>query len=251
MRFSGSKWVFVVVVSTIVMFTMVPSAFCETPGIPPGFEDIEAEIYAAQEAVLAASQVEDTPQLCGSCHTDYMDPHHIWLPNSSIPDSGDPSSPYNPYCPEAVTDGCGWQGCHRDYGDDCQGHGILRITDSCASCHSLSTSCGWELNPPVQCFQIGPCAGGTQTPAELIEELVNIVIGLNLHQGISNALDAKLDTALSALDDMNENNDVAAINSLNAFINSVEAQRGNKITNEDADALIAAAQAIIAELESQ
>ena len=37
----------------------------------------------------------------------------------------------------------------------------------------------------------------------------------------------------------------AAINQLNAFINQVEAQRGKKITDEDADALISAAQRII------
>jgi len=37
----------------------------------------------------------------------------------------------------------------------------------------------------------------------------------------------------------------AAINKLNAFINQVEAQRGKKITDEDADVLISAAQRII------
>jgi hypothetical protein len=48
-----------------------------------------------------------------------------------------------------------------------------------------------------------------------------------------------------ALDDLNENNDVAAINALQAFINSVEAQRGIHIAEADADALIAAAQQTI------
>ena len=38
------------------------------------------------------------------------------------------------------------------------------------------------------------------------------------------------------------------INSLHAFINYVEAQRGVNITDADADALIASAQAIIASL---
>ena len=38
------------------------------------------------------------------------------------------------------------------------------------------------------------------------------------------------------------------INALQAFINSVEAQRGIHITEADADALIASAQAIIASL---
>jgi hypothetical protein len=85
----------------------------------------------------------------------------------------------------------------------------------------------------------------------MIQELTETVIDLNLQQGISNSLDAKLGAALAALDDVNNNNDVAAINTLNAFINAVEAQRGNKISNEDADALIATAQAIIDKLQSQ
>ena len=82
----------------------------------------------------------------------------------------------------------------------------------------------------------------------LIEELVAAVILLNLNEGIQNSLDAKLDTALQALDDMNQNNDVAAFNALQAFINAVNAQRGNSISVEDADVLVAGAQAIIDQL---
>lgn len=48
--------------------------------------------------------------------------------------------------------------------------------------------------------------------------------------------------------DMNENNDVAAINSLYAFINALEAQRGNKITEADACSMIQAADQIIVTL---
>ena len=73
---------------------------------------------------------------------------------------------------------------------------------------------------------------------------------LNLQEGISNSLDSKLESALSALDDLNENNDSSAINSMYAFINSVEAQSGKKISVEDAENLIAIAKAIIANLES-
>jgi hypothetical protein len=122
--------------------------------------------------------------------------------------------------------------------------------NSCAACHAIPTVCGWEvLEIPTQCIGVIP-AGCSQEPDEMIQELVGTVIELNLQQGISNSLDAKLQSALGALDDVNDNNDVAAINTLNAFINAVEAQRGNKITNEDADMLIAAAQAIIDKLES-
>jgi hypothetical protein len=83
------------------------------------------------------------------------------------------------------------------------------------------------------------------SPAKQVTDLVADVIDLNLQQGLENSLDAKLDSVLSALDDINENNDVAAINSLGAFINAVEAQRGNKISDSDADTLIVAAQQII------
>lgn len=87
-------------------------------------------------------------------------------------------------------------------------------------------------------------------PSDAINELIATVIILDLQKGISTSLDAKLDTAFKAIDDVNQNNDIAAINSLNAFINAVEAQRGNKITDAEADTLVEAAQGIIALLGS-
>ncbi len=84
------------------------------------------------------------------------------------------------------------------------------------------------------------CGQGFQLAAGLVEvagdsaqailDLIDQVTALTLKQGISNSLDAKLDAASQALDDLNENNNV------------VEAQRGVSLT----DALIAAAQEIIA-----
>ena len=44
---------------------------------------------------------------------------------------------------------------------------------------------------------------------------------------------------------MDKGQENAAINKLNAFINQVEAQRGKKITDGQADELIAKAQGII------
>ena len=82
-------------------------------------------------------------------------------------------------------------------------------------------------------------------PEVMLQKLSEFVISLNIKQGISNSFDAKLSSALKALDDLNENNDVAAINSLNAFINAVEAQRGKEISEADADSLISQTQAII------
>jgi hypothetical protein len=88
------------------------------------------------------------------------------------------------------------------------------------------------------------------TVEEQIEALVQTVASLNLQAGISNSLDAKLDAARNALDDVNAHNDGAAINSLYALINHIEAQRGQKLTDEQADELTAAALAIIEAIQS-
>jgi hypothetical protein len=79
----------------------------------------------------------------------------------------------------------------------------------------------------------------------LISGLIADVTALNLGNGISNSLDAKLANAVKALDDVNENNNVAAINKLEAFINEVQAQSGNQISVEDATNLILQAQQIV------
>lgn len=89
-----------------------------------------------------------------------------------------------------------------------------------------------------------------ESPEKLLSDLSSLIVSLNIKNGISNSLDAKLESALSALDDINENNDIAAINSLNAFINAVEAQSCNQITCEDGTVLIEKAQAVINKLES-
>jgi hypothetical protein len=81
-------------------------------------------------------------------------------------------------------------------------------------------------------------------PVAAIEGLAITVINMNLQNGIENSLDSKLDAAVNALVDANFNNDSAACNSLAAFINAVQAQRGKKITNAQADQLISAAQQI-------
>lgn len=81
-------------------------------------------------------------------------------------------------------------------------------------------------------------------PAEAIQQLAADVVAMNLQNGIENSLDSKLDAALSALDDVNANNDKAACNTLQSFINAVEAQRGSMLMDAQADQLIAAAQEI-------
>ena len=79
----------------------------------------------------------------------------------------------------------------------------------------------------------------------MLTHLVADIIALNLQTGLSNSLDAKLTAAFDALSDINEKNNGSAINRIHALIKEVEAQRGKKITDEQADELIAAALEII------
>jgi parallel beta-helix repeat protein len=92
---------------------------------------------------------------------------------------------------------------------------------------------------------------GWHQPVALINQLIEQVMSLNLSQGTENSLVSKLESAKGPLEDQNPNNDGAAVNSLGAFINAVEAQRGKEVSEQDADSLIAAAQQIIDLLNSQ
>jgi hypothetical protein len=98
---------------------------------------------------------------------------------------------------------------------------------------------GPELSLDVTRFGLAPAA-----PADLLVELATQVIALNLKAGLSNSLDAKLAAVLSSLEDARAENDGAAFNGLEAFVNAVEAQRGKGIPVADADALIADAREI-------
>ena len=71
------------------------------------------------------------------------------------------------------------------------------------------------------------------------------VTALNLTPGFENGLIAKLNSALSALEDGNPNNDHVTISKLEDFIDQVDGLSGNQILEADADVLIAAAELII------
>lgn len=73
--------------------------------------------------------------------------------------------------------------------------------------------------------------------APTIQDLIDSVEEMNLQQGIQNSLDAKLLAAQDTLNATNSGQNATAISKLNALINEVEAQRGNKLTTSQADAL--------------
>ena len=89
------------------------------------------------------------------------------------------------------------------------------------------------------------------SPVDLINALIDLVESFNIKQGIENSLDAKLENALRALDAAQNGDTTTACNSINAFINEVNAQSGKALTVAQANQLIAAAQQIRAALGCQ
>ena len=123
---------------------------------------------------------------------------------------------------------------------------------------STFVNAGWDFNTPIWKFCSLPdypklawewCPGAVE-PLEMLAELGVMVEELGLSEGVENSLLAKLEAAISVLEDDNEKNDGAAVNILGAFINAASAQSGKKIPESQADALIAEAAAIIEALES-
>ena len=123
------------------------------------------------------------------------------------------------------------------------------IDQTGGSNRALLTAAVWNTGLPGN---LGFTVIGTPvtiaTVVGLTQDLIVDVVALNLHNGITNNLDAKLDAVVRALDDLNQNNDVAACGALQAFIIVVATQSGNLIPVDDAIALIDATQQIIAPL---
>ena len=113
---------------------------------------------------------------------------------------------------------------------DTDGDGVLDIDDLCP----LEDATGLDAN-----------SDGCK---DTIEALINATKELNLKQGISNSLDAKLQNVKDALEAANAGKRQDAINKLEAFINAVEAQRDKELTNEEADLLIPMTNNIIAQI---
>ena len=81
-----------------------------------------------------------------------------------------------------------------------------------------------------------------------LNNLIALAQSMDLKNGISTSLDAKLNAAIATLADMHTNSVSTACNQLSAFINDTTAQSGNKLTASQANQLIAAAQSIRATL---
>ncbi|MDA7497417.1 HYR domain-containing protein, partial [bacterium] len=86
------------------------------------------------------------------------------------------------------------------------------------------------------------------SPAEMTENLVQSVNNLDIPTGTKNSLLSQLGNALEKIQNGNIN---GAVGSLNGLINHALAQRGKKLSAEEADSIIAAAQSILSALPAQ
>ena len=84
-------------------------------------------------------------------------------------------------------------------------------------------------------------------PTQLLRELAEDISDLNAQKGISDRRDSKLQAVLKACDDLDANDDVAVVESLKRFINSVKAKQAenDEYLQEDAQDLTDAAHEII------
>lgn len=86
-------------------------------------------------------------------------------------------------------------------------------------------------------------------PAQSINDLIPMIIGMGLSNGVTNSLVGPLGQASTLLTDNNPNNDVAACGKLDAFIAQVNAKLQNgQLTSVQADVLLQAANGITANL---
>jgi hypothetical protein len=90
-----------------------------------------------------------------------------------------------------------------------------------------------HLPPGLQCNASFP-----EVAASLLDTLADTVQGYNLPKGTANTLLQKIAQAQKSLAKGNTN---AAENQLDALLNQINAQRGKKLTNEQADAFVAQA----------
>jgi len=77
-----------------------------------------------------------------------------------------------------------------------------------------------------------------------VNDLLEDVLDLSLEPAVTTSLTAPLQAALSLLSDGNAANDVGVAGALAGFTSTVTAYRGTKLAASDADALLAAAQAL-------
>ncbi|OHE71258.1 MAG: hypothetical protein A2007_03100 [Verrucomicrobia bacterium GWC2_42_7] len=115
----------------------------------------------------------------------------------------------------------------------------------------IAEACDTDLggNPRVRNNRIDMGAFEAPGPVDLLIELGEVIEAMPIDKGACVSLHAKINDALKKFKDDNKNNDTAAVNSLQAFIKSVNALCCKRISQEDADYLVITSQQIIKIIE--
>jgi len=87
------------------------------------------------------------------------------------------------------------------------------------------------------------------TPAQAIQNLIDLVLSMELPKGTENSLISNLDTAIDKLEDSNPNNDSVTCGILGSFVNKVDAQDGKKLATDQAETLRGLAEDIQAAID--
>ena len=135
--------------------------------------------------------------------------------------------------------------CEWNFGDSSPVVAGVTVTHAYASAGTFTAALTVSDNETPPAYATVNIGIVVESAVDVIDDLVTVVESFNLQQGIANSLDSKLDNVLGALSAENAGNRSDVINKLQAFINSAEAQRGNKLTEEQADELITFANDII------
>ncbi|MBC8554506.1 MAG: thrombospondin type 3 repeat-containing protein, partial [Candidatus Brocadiales bacterium] len=132
----------------------------------------------------------------------------------------------NPDQADADNDGIGdaCDSCPNDPLNDVDGDGVCGDVDNCP----LEDASGNDVNDDG-CI-------------DSVDDMPTLIESITLPQGVENSLLSTVNNAKKSLD---KGNDKAAINQMKAFINNVNAQRGKKISDEEAQMLIDFAESAI------
>jgi hypothetical protein len=96
--------------------------------------------------------------------------------------------------------------------------------------------------PEIAALHAAGAAGKCASATGVLTALATFVQTLNIANGISNSLDAKLQNALQALDAASVGDSPSVCNRIGAFLNEVSAQTGKALTEAQASQLTALAQ---------
>ena len=202
--------------------------YCKAPALPCTPNTVVAEVTSFSPFALAMSLDGD-----GDGVPDYLDACPGTPAGELIDESGCS-------CSQLDADADGVSNCDdlcagSDDTQDADGDGV---PDGCDGCPDTPPN---VMAGGDGCPLGGSCRCPTGEATALLACVRDTVVLFNLKSGIANALDGKLERALSALEAENAAQRQDAVHHIAAFVQHVEAQRGRVVEQAQADELVSCA----------